>query len=276
MSPLGPAALQSRPAVASATTARAGTQSIQRAAMLIRVIASRSRTGLRLAEIVQHAHLERSTARRILKCLSEEGLVMQDAETHRYFLGPLVFELGLAVAPQFNLVDICRPALQRIAEKTGDTVFLTVRSGYESVCLDRREGSFPIKTLTLEVGTRRPLGAGAGGIALLMLLPDEAVEEIVKANAVRFTTYNHLTIPALLKMLARSRKLGYAINDIHITPGASSIGLPVVNRWGHPFAAISVGAIQSRMGEERQAQIAEIVRAEVRVLEKAMHEATLQ
>jgi DNA-binding IclR family transcriptional regulator len=259
-----------------ATPPRTGTQSIQRAALLVRAIAARSRTGLRLAEILQHAHLERSTARRILKCLVDEGLVMQDPDTRRYFLGPLVFELGLAAAPQFNLVDICRPALQRIADETGDTVFLTVRSGYESVCLDRREGSFPIKALTLDVGMRRPLGAGAGGIALLMLLTDETVTEIVNANAVRFTTYHHLTVPALLKMLARSRKVGYAINDIHITPGASSLGLPLVNRWGHPFAAISVGAIQSRMSDARQAEIAQIVRAEVRVLEKAMREATQQ
>ncbi|HZQ61201.1 MAG TPA: helix-turn-helix domain-containing protein, partial [Casimicrobiaceae bacterium] len=154
-----------------ATKHRDGTQSIQRAAMLVRVIASRSRTGMRLSEVVQHAHLERSTARRILKCLAAEGLVTQDAASRRYFLGPLVFELGLAAAPRFNLVDTCRPSLQRIAEKTGDTVFLTVRSGYDSVCLDRREGSFPIKALMMEPGTRRPLGAGAGGLALLMLLP---------------------------------------------------------------------------------------------------------
>lgn len=262
--------------IKSRVVPRTGTQSVQRAALLVRVIASRSRTGLRLAEVVQHSHLERSTARRILKCLVAEGLVMQSSESRRYFLGPLVFELGLAAAPQFNLVDICRPSLQRIAEKTADTVFLTVRSGHDSVCLDRREGSFPIKTLTLDVGTRRPLGVGAGGLALLMLLPDEAVEEIVSANAVRFGTYNRLTVPALMKMLANSRALGYALNDIHITPGASSLGMPIVNRWGHPFAAISVGAIQSRMTEERQPEITRIIQAEVRLLEKAMREAALQ
>ncbi len=255
---------------------RDGTQSIQRAAAVVRVIASRSRTGVRLTEVVHHAHLERSTARRILKCLVAEGLVMQDLESRRYFLGPLIFELGLAAAPQFNLVDVCRPSLQRIAERTGDTVFLTVRSGYDSVCLDRREGSFPIKTLTLDVGTRRPLGAGAGGLALLMLLPDEAVTEIVAANAVRFTSYNQLTVPALMKLLVRARAAGYALNDIHITPGASSLGIPVVNRWGHPFAAISVGAIESRMVVDRQVEIAAIVTTEVRLIEKAMRAASLQ
>ena len=53
--------------------------------------------------------------------------------------------------------------------------------------------------------------------------------------------------------------------------------MPIVNRWGHPFAAISVGAIgRSRMGRERQGEIAETIRTEVRLLEKAMRDATMQ
>lgn len=251
-----------------------GTQTIQRAAFIVRLIASRSRTGMRLTDIVRHSRLERPTAHRMLKCLIAEGLVMRDSGARLYFLGPLVFELGLAAAPQFNLCDICRPSLQRIAEKTGDTVFLSVRSGYDSVCIDRKEGSFPIKTLTLDVGTRRPLGAGASGLALLMPLPDEAVGEIVRANAVRLVAYHNLTVPSLHKALKRSRELGYAWNDAYLTVGAGTLGLPIVNRYGHPFAAITVGAILSRMGESRRKELASILREEVALTEKAMREAT--
>lgn len=253
---------------------RSGTQSIQRAALLVRLIASRSRPGSRLADVVQHSRLERSTVRRMLKCLIEEGFVMQDPDTRRYSLGPLVFELGLAAAPQFNLVDICRPALARLAETTGDTVFLTVRSGYDTVCIDRKEGSFPIRALTLDVGTRRPLGVGAGGLALLMTLPDAEVNAIVNANAIRLRSYNNLTVPALNGMLKRARELGYALNDTHITPGATSIGLPIISRYGQPFAAISIGAISSRMDAGRQRKLAAILRREVRIVESALSEAT--
>ena len=31
------------------------------------------------------------------------GLVLQDPDSHRYYLGPMVFELGLTAAPRFNL-----------------------------------------------------------------------------------------------------------------------------------------------------------------------------
>lgn len=252
---------------------RTGTQSIQRAALLVRLIAARSGPGSRLAEVVQHSQLERSTVRRMLRCLIDEGFVRQDADTRRYVLGPLVFELGLAAAPQFNLVDICRPALARLAEATGDTVFLAVRSGYDTVCIDRREGSFPIRALTLDVGTRRPLGAGAGGLALLMPLSDAEINAIVNANAVRLRGYNNLTVPALNGMLKRARELGYALNDNHITAGAASIGLPIISRYGQPFAAISVGAISSRMDAGRQKKVVAMLRKEVKIVESALSEA---
>src|SRR5450759_1725931 len=78
-----------------------GTQTIQRASLLMRLLASRSRSGLRLADVVQDSGLEHPTAHRILKGLMAEGLVMQDAGSRRYLIGPLVYELGLAAAPQF-------------------------------------------------------------------------------------------------------------------------------------------------------------------------------
>lgn len=252
-----------------------GTQTIQRASLLVRLIAARSRTGMRLADVVQHAKLERPTAHRILKCLVEEGFLMQAPDSHLYFLGPLIFELGLASSPQFNLVDICRPSLQRIADKSGDTVFLSVRSGHDSVCLDRKEGAFPIKALTLDVGTRRPLGVGAGGLALLLRLSDEAIDVIVRANAKRLGAFHKLTVPALQKTLKRSQQLGYALNDAHIVEGATTLGLPIVNRFGHPFAAISIAAISSRMTSRRQGELIAVLRAEIVAIERALQDQTL-
>ena len=259
--------------IATGAAKSSGTQTIERASLLVRLIASRSRTGMRLTEVVQHSGLQRPTAHRILKCLVDEGFLMQDTESHHYFLGPLIFELGLASAPQFNLCDICRPSLQRIAEQTGDTVFLSVRSGYDSVCIDRKEGGFPIKALTLEVGARRPLGVGAGGMALLLPLPDDAIDEIVRANARRLSTHS-LTVPSLMKMLRRSQRLGYALNDAHVTAAATTLGLPIVNRYGHPFAALSMAAISSRMPPKRQAELVAILQSEIAMIEGALEQVT--
>lgn len=249
-----------------------GTQSIERAAKVMRVIASRNSTGMRLVDISQFAKLERPTAHRILKCLIAEGMVKQDPETRRYSLGHLIFELGLAASASsdFNLRDICHSSLVRLSEKTGDTVFLTIRSGFDTACIDRTEGSFPIKALTLDVGTRRPLGVGAGGLALLMSLPDKTIERIVSANALRLAAYNNQTVPVLMRMLKRSQDLGYVVNDSHITPGATSVGLPIHAHSEEPYLAISIGAISSRMTEERQKKVVAMIRTEIELLEKSL------
>ncbi len=250
-----------------------GAQSIHRAMALLREIASRGRMGSRLVDLARHAKLPGPTVHRILKCLIADNVVTQDPGSRRYFLGSLIFQLGLAAAPQFNLRHICEPALRRIAEKTGDTVFLSARSGLDAVCIDRIEGHFPIKALTLDVGTRRPLGVGAGGMALLLPLPDDQIEDIVAANATRFRAIGNLTVPTLMGLIRRSKELGYALNDRQETPGAISLGLAITNPYGAPYAAISIGAISSRMSAERQKEIAAVLRTEVRQLEKLLGEA---
>ena len=98
------------------------------------------------------------------------------------------------------------------------------------------------------------------------------MEQILGANATHFAGYNNLSVPQLRKALARSRALGYALNDIHNTSGATTLGLPIVNRYGDPYAAISIGAISSRMTGERQKELVAILRKEVRVIETAMRE----
>lgn len=253
-------------------TTVAGTQSIRRAAQVLRLIASLNATGLRLVDVARHTKLERPTTHRILRRLLAEGMVKQDPATRRYFLGHLVFELGLAASSSFNLREVCHPSLVRLAEKTGDTVFLTIRSGYDTVCIDRKEGSFPIRTLTLDVGTRRPLGVGAGGMALLMSLPDATIDGIVSANSLRLGAYQ-LTVRSLMRMIRRSKELGYALNDAQLTPGATSVGLPIRSRFGEPFLAISIGAINGRMGPDQQKKLVSAIRSEVSQLEDSLESA---
>jgi len=245
-----------------------GTQTVHRAALLLRTIASTDEKGCRLIDLAGQTKLQRPTVHRLLKGLMREGLVDQDPVSRRYDLGHLIYELGLAAIPRFDVRQLCEPALLRIASRTGDTVFLSARSGYDAVCLERKEGSFPIKTLTVDVGTRRPLGIGAGGGALLMALPDAEVEEIIAANAKHFSRYANMKAQDVRAMLKRAREIGYMLNDRQVTPGAMSIGLPITDPYGPPIAAISIGAITTRMEPERRQELAAVLRREVRELER--------
>src|SRR5581483_5224779 len=246
-----------------------GTQSIERALLLLREIAAHNRTGSRLLDLAARTGLQRPTVHRMLKCLSAESMVLQDPQTHRYFLGAMTFELGLTAAPRFNLREVCQPALRRIAESTGDTVFLTQRSGLDAVCLDRQEGTFPIKTFTLEIGMRRPLGVGTGSLAILSALSDEEVKHIVSTNSARLPEYG-LSQTSLLAQVKSAQKLGYAVREVPTLAGVRSVGHALNNQSGVAFAALSVSAISSRMSEKRVGELAALLRQETRAIEKQL------
>jgi DNA-binding IclR family transcriptional regulator len=257
----------SRKSDAAASARLTGTQSIERALTLLREIAAHNRGGSRLLDLATRTGLQRPTVHRMLKCLASESMVQQDPDTHRYFLGAMVFELGLTATPRFNLRETCHPALTRIAEATGDTVFLTQRSGLDSVCLDRREGAFPIKTFTLEIGMRRPLGVGTGSLAILSALPEDEIHKVVGANSVRLPEYG-LNPGTLIAQVKRSQKLGYAMREVPGLAGVRSVGQALRNQSGIAFAALSVSTISSRMSEKRATEVAQLLKSESRQIER--------
>jgi DNA-binding IclR family transcriptional regulator len=249
-------------------TEAAGTQSIGRAAALLRVIATRNTVGLRLSELVAATGLERPTARRILQGLIHEGFVRQATSTHRYFLGRALFELGLVASPDFDVRGLCASSLNRIITSTGDTAFLTIRSAFDSVCIDRYEGSYPVRALTVEIGARRALGSTAGGLALLSNLPDAEVHAILSANSQRLPRYGTLTASKLWMMVGRARKLGYALNQNDIIDGVTGVGIALRGPPNIPDLALSVAAISSRLDGDRQEEIVAVLRKEAKIIMK--------
>ncbi|MGF6597668.1 hypothetical protein P3T23_002385 [Paraburkholderia sp. GAS448] len=73
-----------------------------------------------------------------------------------------------------------RPHLEALADKLEDTIYFVVRRGDFAVCYARAEGAFPIKTLTLRVGDRRPLGVGSSSLAIAAALSDDEVQRLLR------------------------------------------------------------------------------------------------
>lgn len=251
--------------------ATAGTQTLSRAVRLLKLLTAHNRLGLRLVDVYRRTDLERATVHRMLQGLVAEGLARQDADSKRYYLGPLLYEMGLAAAPRHALRDICLPYLQAIAEQTGDTVFMTVRSGFDGVCVARADGAFPIKAFVLDVGRHRPLNVGASGIAIMSEMSDEEITRILRVNLERTQRKNpryHETV--LRAAIAATRELGYSTNRVMESPPVSSVGMSIRYPDGSPAAALSVSTLASRLTKARLPAVVTSLRDAISLIEEEL------
>lgn len=251
----------------------AGSQSVDRALALLALVRRHAQAGIGLAEIVSQSELNKPTARRLLLALIRAGLVEQEAETRRYFLGEEAFVLGALASYRYNLLEIAVGSLRSISAESEDTSFFSIRRQDHAVCLHREEGAFPIRTHLLQAGHQHPLGIGAGSMAMLASLSDEEAENAIAANmdaiAERFPRY---TGELIRRMRHETRERGWSVNPGLVLANSWAIGMAVRYPDGRVAGALSIAAIDSRMQEERQRQLAGLLQAEARHIEARLAE----
>lgn len=253
----------------SLNNSKTSVQTVERAMRLVRLVSSHNKEGMRLTDLVEHSHLSKPTAVRLIKELMGCGLLMQ-SNNRRYYLGHFAYELGLVAAAHFNLRDVCEPSVNRLAEITGDTIFLTVRSGDDSFCLDRKSGSFPVKIFSLEIGHRQPLGVGAAGLAILSRLPEDEMLRIIENNTSMLGKYGGLDSKRLLALAQQARAQGYSFISDFAIQGVSGVGMAVVDRVGYPVLSLSVTTLSHRMNKTHQASVRHALKEEVSHLENLL------
>lgn len=229
-------------------------QNIGRAAAVLSALAHAPETGLRFADVVDATGLGKGAAHRVLAGLVAYGLAEKDEATGRFFLGIELVSWTAAAANRFGLAERAAPELLRLCQSTEDTVYLLLRIGDEAVCIDRFEGAYPIKTLTMHVGDRRPLGVGSGPLALIAFLDDAERERILAAQPGAGVPFR-VDDDKRRAMIDASRRVRYGLNDNQMMPGMSGVGVPIRRVDGLPIAAVTVACISARLESPRREEV---------------------
>lgn len=235
----------------SRTEAR-GTQSIDRTLGVLKQVVAHGAHGLTVAELVTICELERPTVHRIVQALERQGLLKRPVGSKRYVLGDYCRQMAAAFADRADLRTVCEPVLRGVSEETGNSAFLIGRVGYETICLARVVGAYPVQVLTVNVGTRNPLGVGAGGLAILSTMPPAELSECIRANAKRLRGYGSLTESTLRALVRATQRRGHAVIGHYNAPGVVGIGIAMRNASGNVLGAITTSSIDSRMTRDDQ------------------------
>ncbi|GJG98642.1 IclR family transcriptional regulator [Cupriavidus pauculus] len=239
-----------------------GAQAVGRAIDLLKLVGLNHERGISLASLVAATGLDRATAYRLLGSLVQSGMVARD-EGKLYRLGLESMQLGLATMSRIPIMERCRPTMIRIARRTEDTVYLVVRNGDYAHCVHYEQGAFPIKALVLQVGGLRLLGVGSAGTALMSTLSDAELEAFHARHAGELPP-ERSTLAHLRRQSAQIRQQGYACTDNLVATGVSGVGMAFQVTPG-TYAALSVGAIRSRMEEDRRRSIAALMKEELQI-----------
>lgn len=250
-----PIAIQPLPSLAEKPEVT-GAQTLRRGLSVLRLLTRIGPSGLRMGEIGRRLGLNKTTALRLTHTLVDEGFVVHDRISGRYRLGPEAFAVGLAAEPSFELQRLAAPTLRTLAQESSDTVFFSVLHGYESICLSRDEGDFPIRNQLIKPGDRWPLGVGAGSCAILAALSNPEIDDVLLRNAAlraeRFPMCTDATIRAII---ADTRERGYCVQPGLVLEDSWAIGVAVCDAQARPVAAISIAALKSRLGAARSAAL---------------------
>ena len=170
------------------------------------------------------------TAHRLLGTLQRLGYVSRDEATKRFRLGGAARRLGEQSRGFNDLRTVALWPLRRLSQATGETALLTVLDPERdhSLCLERVETSQPLR-LSVEVGRRLPLHAGASQKALLAFMADEEINRLLSRPLERLCAATITNKRLLRQELRDIRWRGWATSHEETNVGVWGVAVPVVS-----------------------------------------------
>ena len=221
---------------------------------------------LTLEEIAARTGLPRSTTHRILDQLVRLGWV--ERGTRGYGLGPRALGLGSQrTRDEVQIRHAAAPHLHDLQVRTGLVVHLSELDGADVVYLDKLGGRLAA-AVPSRVGERAPAHSTAGGKAMLSLLPDEQVEQLVHGRLHRRTARTICDPATLRQELERiRRRQGLAFEHGESVPGMGCVAAPITHAQ-QPVAAIS---LCGELGIPQLERLAPLVLAAARETTRSLH-----
>ncbi|WP_255396819.1 IclR family transcriptional regulator [Petrotoga sp. SL27] len=203
-----------------------------------------------VTEIAREFDMSMSNAYKYLDDLYKGGLLSKNSDKS-YFPSFKLVEYGSIILKKVNLREIAHPHLVDLMVKTGQTVHLAIKEGYEGIYIEKIEGPNSLPMMS-RIGMKMNLYATGFGKAILAHLPEKEVEEYLKIVEQKKRGKNTITDPNELKNeLKKIRKRGYAIDNEENEIGIFCIGAPIFNYDKKVIAGVSISMSVARAEEKK-------------------------
>jgi IclR family acetate operon transcriptional repressor len=233
----------------SASGAKGGIQSVQRAFLILDAIAA---TGgeAGLTEIAQITGLKISTCHHLLATLIQSGYAAKRRGTRSYVLGSRILSLSTMCLKQVNLPQQAQRVIEALNVRTQEAVQLAVLQGDDLVTVMRKETLHAVRVDAGAVGKTGAAHATATGKAILAWLPEAELVRLVEVKGLPAFTPNTITdFGKLVEELRLVRRLGFAMDREEFQLGVCCVGAAIRTPSGAVIGSISVSAPVFRADE---------------------------
>ncbi len=159
-------------------TPRAEGADTARRALRILEIVGASSDPVMLDELIRRTGYSKSMVYRLLRVLQDESYV-EHAKGGGYLGGSKLFALAASALPNFDTHTAYLPMLQQIASEAGETCTLHRRIGDQAMLILGAESTLHPLRRVLTIGELTPVTRGSSGLAILVSLADDLVDQLL-------------------------------------------------------------------------------------------------
>lgn len=233
----------------SGDKSRAGIQSVEVGFALLDVLA-RAPAPLMLRDLAAQADMSAAKAHRYLVSFQRLGLVVQDASTTRYELGPATLRLGLATLSRLDAVKLARERLPALTEQAGQTIALAVWGNHGPTLVHWQESPLAVP-VNLRLGDVMPMLSSATGRCFAAFLGhgvgSDQARALISREMVQARETGRKDVPVnareLEALVRETRQHGLGRVKNVLLPGISGFCAPVFDADGHlALGVVSLGS----------------------------------
>jgi len=227
---------------------RAGIQSVEVGFALLEVL-SKAPGALMLRDLAAAAGMSAAKAHRYLVSFQRLQLVVQDAGSTRYDLGPAALKLGLASLSRLDAVKLARERIAGLMEQIGHTLALAVWGNHGPTIVHWEESPQAV-TVNLRLGDVMPLLSSATGRCFAAYLSKDAIAPMLKDEIAKAQKQRRRDMPASLAearaLLDEVRRRGAARVVDTLLPSIVGFCAPVFDSDGHiALGMVALGPLET-------------------------------
>lgn len=190
-----------------------------------------------------------SSTSELLCNLVELGILQRDLESRLFSLGPRAAFLGLMGQPDLVQYGQITRLLDHLVDATGLSVIVHSMIGVNLQVACKRRGAADDAPQPSWTGAREPLTGSPAGWLLLSTLEQQKTVAVIRRLNAEAANGSKFDYPAMVRQVAWSREVGYAVGRVGKEPDGSAVSLLLPDvQQGYPLAISLVYRGHSKFG----------------------------